>query len=907
MGTWQTVQSKIKTLNVPFDGKLENVAAETLPFTEAFNGDSGTFSIEDKVGTGIWTPGSASGQTFMKGTSYIGGANTEGESWLISPEIDATTAENGVKLSFKQCINKYFGTVAEEATLWAREKDGEWTQFTISYPTLSGTWSSFEEQVVDLSAFKGKTFQFAFKYVGHSAKSGTWEVNNVSVTDEAVAAYTFLAELEGPAEVAANITSVTIKVTGNVAWTAEPSEGVTLDKTSGEGNATITASFAANTATTPKNYSVMVRTDNTVVDNDEWEITFSQAAASVEAKSYPFEETFATGQGDFTIDNKTLDEGLSFVWKHDTSNKYMKASAYVGGSNKKSESWLISPLVDLTGATEPTLYFSQCISKFFGDVTKEATVWIKKEGGEWAQLAISYPEITSGNWSPMTDFTVDIKSYAGKKVQVAFKYTSSTEAAGTWEVKNFRLAEAVNGPVDPTFTVPSSLTVEEGKTAKINVTTNTDGAITYTSASTAVATVAADGTVTGVAAGTTTVTVAAAATDTYNAASATVSVTVTAAQTGTHYGRVNTITSGKKYLIAGGNQQKVLGTISNNKAAGVDVEITDGKIVSNETTDALAVTITAADGKYSIVLANGKYLVYTGSSTNLTAASSASDTWTVGEGAQGMFRFTSTKTEGRALSFRASTYNVFGAYSANNINGTEYFDIDLYELGAEPVAPNQPSEITTSISMPGNQTVYIGESFELNATSNVEAATITYESEDPTIATVSASGTVTGVAEGSVKVYARIAGVEGKYTSAERYCNVTVSKKPDVVGGTWEATSLSAIADGAEFILVSTKEDASYAMSNENGTASAPAAVSVTISSNTISNPSSNIIFVMKKAENGYIFQLPGDEGKWVYTTTSNNGIRVGTGDKNLFNLDSESGYLIINDAFHAASVGVFR
>ena len=81
----------------------------------------------------------------------------------------------------------------------------------------------------------------------------------------------------------------------------------------------------------------------------------------------------------------------------------------------------------------------------------------------------------------------------------------------------------------------------------------------------------------------------------------------------------------------------------------------------------------------------------------------------------------------------------------------------------------------------------------------------------------------------------------------------------------------------------------------------------MTISSNTISNPSSNIIFVMKKAENGYIFQLPGDEGKWVYTTTSNNGIRVGTGDKNLFNLDSESGYLIINDGSAPRYLGVYN
>lgn len=897
----------IKLLNIPFDATMTTVTAQEIPYEQAFADGAGDFTIDNVIGSGIWTPATASGQNCMKGTSYLSGKNTEGESWLISPEIDATTAENGVKLSFKQCINKFFGNVAEEATLWAREKGGEWKQFTITYPTLNGTWSDFEEQVVDLSEFKGKTFQFAFKYVGHTATAGTWEICNVAVTDEVVT-YTFLAELQGESTVPANVTSVTIKVTGNVAWTAVPSDGVTLDKESGVGNAIITASFAANTDPVVKNYSVRVGTENTEVEDDELEITFSQAAASTEAKTYPYEETFETSQGDFMIVDEKLGEGLTYVWKHDADHKYMKASAYAG-SNKESESWLVSPVVDLKDATSPALYFSQCISKYFGDVTKEATVWIKEEGGEWNQLTIEYPAL-SGNWSKMTDYTVDIKSYAGKKVQVGFKYTSSTSAAGTWEIKDFKLDEAVTGPVDPTFTAPETLSVEVGKTAKINVTTNSDGAVTYASSNTAVATVAEDGTVTGVAAGTANVTVSAAATAAFNAASATVAVTVVEPQTGSHYGRVNTITSGKKYLILGGNQSKVLvPPTETGRPVAADVTIEDGKIVSDATTNAYAVTILADQGTYSIVLPNEKYLVFS-SSTNLKLSNDASDSWTVTEGQQGMFRFFVTSQQSastvRVLAYRGGTSQCFGSYSVSNINGSEYFDIDLFELGAEPVEASQPSAITTSISMPGSRTVYIGESFSLNATSNVPSATITYESEDPTIATVDASGTVTGVAEGTVKVYARIAAEEGKYTADEKYCNVTVSKKPEEVGGTWEATTLSAIADGAEFVLVSTKENASYAMSNDNGTSSAPKAVSVTVSGNTISNPASNLVFVLKKVDGGYVFQIK-DKDTAVYCFNNNNGLRVGTNEHNVFSLDSESGYLVINDGTQNRYIGVYN
>ena len=92
------------------------------------------------------------------------------------------------------------------------------------------------------------------------------------------------------------------------------------------------------------------------------------------------------------------------------------------------------------------------------------------------------------------------------------------------------------------------------------------------------------------------------------------------------------------------------------------------------------------------------------------------------------------------------------------------------------------ADTETKISIPYNATVYVGETFELNATANVDA-TITYESEDPAIASVDANGVITGVAEGSVKVYARIAGVSGQYTSDEKYCNVTVSIKPQETEG----------------------------------------------------------------------------------------------------------------------------
>lgn len=146
-----------------------------------------------------------------------------------------------------------------------------------------------------------------------------------------------------------------------------------------------------------------------------------------------FTETFAESLGDFTMNNVTLPEGSTYVWKHD-SYGYAKASAYVNKTNYASESWLVSPLVDLTLADAAALSFDHT-GQYFGDMTKEATVWAKKEGGEWAQLTIP-TYMTGKDWTFVNSGSIDLKAYLGGKMQFAFKYISSTEKSGTWEVKN---------------------------------------------------------------------------------------------------------------------------------------------------------------------------------------------------------------------------------------------------------------------------------------------------------------------------------------------------------------------------------------------------------------------------------------------------------------------------------------
>ena len=857
---------KFKTLNLKFDGTLSKIAAEELPYEESFANGQGEFTVENVTGS-IWAPANAGGQQCMKGTSFSG-SNQEGEGWLISPEIDGTTAQDGIKLSFKQCVNKYFVNVAEEATLWAREKGGEWTQYTITYPTPNGTWSAFEEQVVDLSAFMGKTFQFAFKYVGHTTGAGTWEICDVAVTDETVAAYTFLAELEGEDKIAANITSVTIKVTGNVAWTADPSEGVTLDKTSGEGNATITASFAANTDTSPKNYSVVVRTDNTEVDNDEWEITFTQAAADASGETTVTVDFSAQGyENGYEMPSPTTIAGVSFSFsKGDNGNgpKYYSTGTAVRlyGSNSMTVSVPGKTLISIT------LGFSS------GEGTNAITTDVP-----------TYVEPSWTGEAGSVTFTIGGTNGHRRIKTVTVKYKDGGSVTPT--------------PVNPTLTVtPSPLSVVKGETATLTVETNSDGAKTWTSSDSSVATVV-DGVVTGVKAGTATITLSVAATASYNAATADVPVTVTEPVVGgnTVSMTMTEYVSEHGCTISAGSSVTVYTTLQLNPSVRMSTtgEANCGSFWGTSTQDWRLYQ--NKNGNVIVSVADGCEL----KSVKLTFGVSNTGVLLDASG--------NKVTSGTANTVSGTSVEYTVGNSGEATNGqVKITAVEVVYTGNGTTFPDTPStEITTVITMAGNKTVYIGETVELNATSNVTGAPITYESEDPSIATVNASGVVTGVAEGEVKVYARVAAVEGEYTAAERYCVVTVSEKPGVVEGTWESKSLASIADGTEFILVSTNASgASYAMSNDKGSSNPPEAVAVTVSGNTLSNPASNLVFVLNKTSDGYIFKLKGGES-WLYCYNNNNGLRVGTSEHNLFRLDSESGYLVINDGTQDRYVGVYN
>jgi len=190
--------------------------------------------------------------------------------------------------------------------------------------------------------------------------------------------------------------------------------------------------------------------------------------------TFPFSETFANTFGKFLVEDKSLAEGLSFVWSKNSG--YVKASAYANKKDNAAESWLVSPLFDLTNASAPNMLFEHAVN-FFTDLAaakQEATVWVREgEEGEWTKLEIEYPEELS--WTFVSSGSIDLSAYVGKTIQIGFKYTSDAKA-GTWEIKNFKVIDGqdaglafskdkvsivlgTENPEYPTLTNPHELTV----------------------------------------------------------------------------------------------------------------------------------------------------------------------------------------------------------------------------------------------------------------------------------------------------------------------------------------------------------------------------------------------------------------------------------------------------------------
>ena len=383
-----------------------------------------------------FTGESAYGMTLLSGSTKEYNADptvcTEGDVTLtLNGQTRWWKATNGNELRFYKGADMTFkvpeGNVITKVELTAKVP----AKFESAVGTYAnGTWTGSANSVVISTNITEKNTPISSAVVTYQSSSAPMKKDPALSFSETTAS-----GVVGEAFVAPTLTKAT---TAAVVYTSSDEAVATVNAETGE----VTLLAAGETKITA-----------TAAENDEYNggsasYTLTVTTPALDVVKEPYSESFETGFGSFVLDNVNLSEGLSYVWSIDKKYKCAKASAFVNKKNLPSESWLVSPWIELSAAEViRNLYFDHAVSKYFGNVSEEATLWIKVEGGDWTQItSIAYPEVPQDkSFSPFETQAVSLAGYEGKKIKVGFKYVSTDEAAGTWEIRNFKVSTDVSG------------------------------------------------------------------------------------------------------------------------------------------------------------------------------------------------------------------------------------------------------------------------------------------------------------------------------------------------------------------------------------------------------------------------------------------------------------------------------
>lgn len=150
----------------------------------------------------------------------------------------------------------------------------------------------------------------------------------------------------------------------------------------------------------------------------------------------------------FTMQDILLPEGSTYVWKHDATNKYYKASSFVNKVNYASESWLVSDEIDLAKANNPVMSFNAAMN-FLGEdkfndhlVLKVSTDYTDNvTTATWTDLAFDNTGLGT-SWTFKLISNIDLSAFKGQKIHIAFQYKGTTTCAPTFEFRNLKIKEA---------------------------------------------------------------------------------------------------------------------------------------------------------------------------------------------------------------------------------------------------------------------------------------------------------------------------------------------------------------------------------------------------------------------------------------------------------------------------------
>ena len=158
---------------------------------------------------------------------------------------------------------------------------------------------------------------------------------------------------------------------------------------------------------------------------------------------------------------------------------FVKVTNYSNSQNVPSNTWLISPAVDLSSASQPMLSF-ETIMKWPGAalVLHISTDYDGNSNptqqGTWTDITAlatwDVDNTTWGSWTPSGD--VDLSNYISSTTYIAYEYLGSANSGSTWEIDNIKITEGSAPPPPP----PGIDTVS---IYEIQFNNNTNGASNY--------------------------------------------------------------------------------------------------------------------------------------------------------------------------------------------------------------------------------------------------------------------------------------------------------------------------------------------------------------------------------------------------------------------------------------------
>jgi hypothetical protein len=121
---------------------------------------------------------------------------------------------------------------------------------------------------------------------------------------------------------------------------------------------------------------------------------------------------------------------------------YGQISNYIGGSNSACETWLISPTMNLTGATAPKLSFQNAYN-YSGT---PLSVWVSTNydgvsapsTATWVQVSAN---LSTGAWNWVSSGDISLLSFLSSNVHVAFKYIGTGTNGSTWEIDDILIKD----------------------------------------------------------------------------------------------------------------------------------------------------------------------------------------------------------------------------------------------------------------------------------------------------------------------------------------------------------------------------------------------------------------------------------------------------------------------------------